>query len=390
MTGIWGWKRKGRRGRKNKSGSFVLKSQFMAQRLKNISIQGYKSIADLDLPLNKLNILIGANGAGKSNFISLFNFLRHLVERRLQVTVREAGGAEKLLHYGSKTTPAIFVQLDFPPNYYRVTLRPSDDDSLFIESEDTGYHNKQQYTSPYWENVASGAIESKLKAAAKSRPVPDYVYGVLKNWRVYHFHDTSASASVKKTGQISDNLFLREDAANLAAFLYLMREEHPKHYERIVRTVQLVVPMFRDFLLRPDPFNPETIRLEWLDRDSDYIFGASELSDGSLRFICIATMLLQPNRPSLILLDEPELGLHPAAIQILAGLLKKASALAQLIVSTQSVALVSAFEPEDILVVEHHDKNTTFQRLEAESLNSWLSEYSLGELWEQNIIGGRP
>jgi predicted ATPase len=361
----------------------------MAYSLKKITVRGFKSIEEVSLPLNNLNILIGPNGAGKSNFISLFNFLRQLVEQRLQVTVREAGGAERLLHYGSKKTSAIFVQLDFPPNYYRVSLLPSEDDNLFIESEKTGFHNSQ-YPSPYWEEVSSGVTESKLISAAKSEAVSDYVYWVLKNWRVYHFQDTSASAGVKKTGQINDNLFLREDATNLAAFLYLMREEHPKHYERIVRTIQLVVPMFRDFQLRPDPFNPEAIRLEWLDRDSDHIFSASELSDGSLRFICITTMLLQPNRPDLILLDEPELGLHPAAIQILAGLLKKVSALSQLIVSTQSVALISSFEPEDIVIVEHHEKHTSFKRLEAEPLQEWLHEYSLGELWEKNVIGGRP
>lgn len=361
----------------------------MALSLESISIRGYKSIAAVDLELNSLNILIGANGAGKSNFISLFNFLRHLVEQRLQVRVREAGGAERLLHYGSKNTSDLYIALRFPPNLYRVWLKPTENDSLFIESEETGFH-KDQYLKPYWEVVAAGTMESSLKAAAKLGGVPKYVYEVLRDWRVYHFHDTSAGAAVKKTGQINDNLFLREDAGNLAAFLYRMREEHPKHYERIVRTIQLVVPMFRDFLLRPDPFNPDSIRLEWLDRDSDYIFGASELSDGSLRFMCITTMLLQPNRPSLILLDEPELGLHPAAIQILAGLLKKSSTFGQLIVSTQSVALVSAFAPEDVVVVEHHDKVTTLQRLEAASLNSWLSEYSLGELWEKNVIGGRP
>lgn len=361
----------------------------MAQSLESISINGFKSIARVDLPLHNLNILIGANGVGKSNFISVFNFLRHLVERRLQVTVREAGGAENLLHYGSKETSSIFIQLDFPPNHYRVSLQPSEDDNLFIESEETGFHNPA-YPTPLWKSIASGTTESKLKATAESQYIPGYVYDVLKNWRVYHFHDTSTNAAVKKTGQINDNLFLREDAANLAAFLYLMQEKEPKHYERIVRTVQLVVPMFRDFLLRPDPFNPDTIRLEWLDQDSDYIFGAGELSDGSLRFICITTMLLQPNRPDLILLDEPELGLHPAAIQILAGLLKKVSALSQLIISTQSATLVSAFEPEDVIVVEQHEKNTTFRRLEAEQLGNWLGEYSLGELWEKNVIGGRP
>jgi predicted ATPase len=256
--------------------------------------------------------------------------------------------------------------------------------------EQTAFHDKSSYESPYWVKVAEGAKESQLKIVAQTDKIPSYVYKVLKNWRVYHFHDTSASAAVKKTVSIQDNLFLREDAANLAAFLYLMREQHPKHYQRIVRTVQLVVPMFRDFQLRPDAFNPDTIRLEWLDRDSDYIYGASQLSDGSLRFICLATMLLQPKRPDIILLDEPELGLHPAAIQLLAGLIKKAAANSQLIISTQSVALVSAFAPEDIVVVEHHDKVTTLKRLETEELQDWLSEYSLGELWEKNVIGGRP
>jgi len=362
----------------------------MAQTLKSIEITGFKSIANVDLHLNDLNILIGANGAGKSNFISVFKFLRQLVERRLQVTVREAGGAEKLLHYGSSESSSIFIQLNFPPNHYRVSLMPTEDDNLFIESEETAFHNLQKHEEPYWRTIASGATESKLKSAVISQPIANYVYEVLKSWRVYHFHDTSSSAAVKKTSQINDNLFLREDASNLAAFLYLLQEKRHKYYERIVRTVQLVVPMFRDFLLRPDPFNPETIRLEWLNKQSDYIFGASELSDGSLRFICIATMLLQPNRPDLILLDEPELGLHPAAIQILAGLLKKASVFSQLIVSTQSAALVSAFEPEDIVVVEQKDKNTTFRRLDAAQLGDWMVEYSLGELWEKNVIGGRP
>jgi predicted ATPase len=362
----------------------------MAPRLEKIVIKGYKSIATAEVKLRSLNILIGANGAGKSNFISVFSFLRRIAERRLQVTVREAGGAEKLLYYGSKATPDLDLELDFSPHLYRLRLTASEVDDLYIKLEKTGISEAKPYTTPTWSNISSGTAESGIPLAAPLRETPHAIYSSIKDWRVYHFHDTSASAAVKKTGQINDNLFLREDAANLAAFLYRMREEHPKHYARIVRTVQMVVPMFQDFLLRPDPFNPETIRLEWQGRDADYIFSASALSDGSLRFICLVAMLLQPNRPALMLLDEPELGLHPAAIEVLAGLIKKASSLTQLVVSTQSVALVSAFVPEDILVVEHRDKQTSLQRLEADRLHNWLHEYSLGELWEKNVIGGQP
>ena len=195
---------------------------------------------------------------------------------------------------------------------------------------------------------------------------------------------------MKKKGSINDNLFLREDAGNLAAFLNLMRHNNPKHYERIVKTIQLVVPNFKDFLLRKDPYNEEMIRLEWLDINSDFIFSASELSDGSLRFICLATMLLQPERPGLILIDEPELGLHPLAINILASLIRKAAHFSQLIVSTQSSDLVSEFDASDIVVVENKTRSTTFTRLDKSKLDYWLQEYSLGEIWDKNLIGGRP
>jgi hypothetical protein len=209
---------------------------------------------------------------------------------------------------------------------------------------------------------------------------------------VYHFHDTSDSAKAKKTAQINDNLYFKEDASNLASFLFLMQEAYSSHYDRIEKTIALVVPMFSEFVLRPDPLNPETIRLEWLSKNSDHIFSASDLSDGSLRFICLCVLLLQPQpfRPDLILLDEPELGLHPSAIQILGGLLKKTSHFSQLIVSTQSADLVSCFEPEDIIVVKSNEGKSSFERLAEEELKDWLTEYSLGEIWEKNIIGGRP
>jgi predicted ATPase len=355
--------------------------------LKEIHIEGYKSIRSARLKLNSLNVLIGANGSGKSNFIACFKFLHLAAEQLLQQTVAKLGGAERLLYYGSKVTPELKIFLDFSPNFYAITLEPTEKDNLIVEAEQIGFQSGD-YLSPYWKNIKF--YDKELSLYNMRDGMGKYVKEKVESWRVYHFHDTSPSARIKKNNRINDNLFLREDGANLAAFLYAMQQQYPKHYERIVKTIQMIIPIFKDFLLRPMVENPEFIRLEWRDKNSDYIFDISDLSDGSLRFIAIITMLLQPNRPALILLDEPEMGLHPFAIKILAGLLKKIAHFSQVIVATQSVELVSEFEPEDIIVAEQKENASTFHRLEAEPLKGWLSSYSLGQLWQKNIIGGRP
>jgi predicted ATPase len=357
-------------------------------KLKEIKIDGYKSIKSQTIKLKDINLLIGQNGAGKTNFISLFRFLRNIIEGRLK-NVSLKAGAENLLFYGSKETKAIEIFLDFSPNVYEITLQPSNIDSLIVANERCGFHD-HYYPKPYWESVISSDEESGLSKNVKKSKITSYVYDVLSEWRVYHFHDTSESAGVKKYCSISDNMFLFEDASNLAAFLYVLKETQNEYYERIVKTVQLVIPFFKDFVLRPNPLNEENIRLEWQDKFSDKTFSANEFSDGSLRFICMATLLLQKTLPKVILLDEPELGLHPSAITILAGLLKKASKRSQVIVSTQSVNLVNEFDAEEIIVVERDNEQTVFNRLESAKLESWLEDYSLGELWDKNVIGGKP
>ena len=363
----------------------------MPHKLNKIIVEGFKSIRKLDIEINDLNILIGPNGAGKSNFIGLFKFLREVIEARLQVYTGIAGGANKILHYGSKTTPKLHISLDFDPNYYEFSLLPTANDSFLFQNEFCYF--KTSVDTLYNENINNGGSESKLEENAKKTiigSVPKYVFEVLTSWRLYHFHDTSAEAGVKKSGDYNDMYYLRGDASNLAAFLNHMQKSNEKHYDRIVKTVQLVVPYFKDFVLRPGALNKNAIMLEWQDKNSDMIFNANDLSDGSLRFICLATLLLQPSLPSLILLDEPELGLHPSAITLLGSLIRKTSKKVQIIISTQSVNLVNEFEPQNILVVENKNSNSTFRRLDQESLNTWLEEYSIGELWEQNILGGKP
>ena len=197
---------------------------------------------------------------------------------------------------------------------------------------------------------------------------------------------------MRKTAKVNDNDFLRADGANLAAFLYYLKEKHSDSYSLIQRTVQRVAPFFDDFQLRPLKLQPDTIRLEWRHKNSDQYFDASSLSDGTLRFITLATLFLQPveHRPSAILVDEPELGLHPYAIEMVASLIRQASIDTQVIVSTQSSLLLDHFEPDDVLVANRVNGGTQVARLDSKHLGRWLTDYSLGQLWEKNELGGRP
>ncbi len=345
----------------------------------------------MDLQLWTLNVLIGANGAGKSNLISLFTLLNQIVQLNLQTYVGQHGGAESLLHFGRKTSSQIVIDLTFGANGYKATLVPTSDDSLIFSSE-TCWGQGYQYVAPYPISLGRGHKESGLKAEveAKKGKIASYVYNAMTSWKVYHFHDTSDGAKVKQAGDIDDNATLREDASNLAAFLFLLKSKHGESYRRIVQTIRLAAPFFRDFILRPNRLKPDKIRLEWGEEGSDEYFNAGSLSDGTLRFICLTTLLLQPTLNTTVVIDEPELGLHPFAISLLAEMLQSAATKTTVIVSTQSVPLVNQFTPEDLVVVDREDGQSVFRRLPPEGTKEWLDDYGLGDLWEKNVLGGRP
>ncbi|WP_415883839.1 AAA family ATPase [Neptuniibacter sp. QD34_54] len=355
-----------------------------SDQLSEIVIEGYKSIEHCQMEMGCLNVLIGANGAGKSNFISFFRLIAVLLDHRLQSLVGKAGGPDALLYYGRKKTEALKAELYFGNNGYKFELEPTNDNRMMFQREALWWNMSGD------KGVCSGHFESE---ADKHRSgIKQYTLPIMSRWRVYHFHDTSDSAKVKQTHRINDNDYLREDGGNLAAFLYRLKKNHFSQYKRIVKTIQMVAPFFGDFYLRPSPDNEDYIQLEWTEKEQDVPFKASELSDGTLRFILLATVMLQPEEymPSAIIVDEPELGLHPYAINVLAELIKSASNEHQLIISTQSVELVNQFEAEDLIVVDKYKGASTFKRLNSEALSEWLEDYSLGELWKKNLLGGRP
>lgn len=362
-------------------------------KLHALHVRGFKSIRDQKLVLDSLNVFIGGNGAGKSNLVGVFHLLNRVVNQQLQIYTGEAGGANAILHFGRKHTDTLFIQTEFftKPghlNIYEFELKPTNEDRFIFEREQTNYWNKTRYDQPYDDEVWSGHVEARLAESKKN--IAKYIRVHLRSYRIYHFHDTSSSARVKQTGDLADNRFLREDAANLAAFLYVLEKREPNHFQNIVETVRQVAPFLKRFKLEPSSLNPDKIRLEWEENGSDTYFSAAALSDGTLRFICLATLLLQPMPPSIIIIDEPELGLHPAAIQVLAGLLESAATRTQLMVATQSVTLINQLKPEHVWVVDREDGQSIFRHLKEIDMSSWLEDYALGELWEKNILGGRP
>ncbi len=349
--------------------------------LDGILIRGFRSISHAAVNLRPLNVLIGANGSGKSNFISAFSFLRAVNRGQLQDYVGKAGGADRILHFGSKVTSELEMQISFSGGGvgYAISLSPNDIDELHVKA--TG------------RRPANDQPERMRFADAPVYPLPSrHISELIERLQLYHFHDTSASAPIRQTADVNDNRYLRPDGANLAAFLYFLRHKHAASYGLIRRTVQLVTPFFDDFVLEPQALNENKIRLGWRQRGSDAYFDVSSLSDGSLRFIALTTLMLQPVelRPSVIILDEPELGLHPFAITTLASLIKQVSVETQVVLATQSPRLLDHFRPEDVLVAERVAGQTRFTRLDGAALERWLEDYSLGQLWEKNQFGGRP
>lgn len=350
--------------------------------IRTISIEGFRSIAELrDLEMRPLNVLIGANGSGKSNFLGALQLLRTAIRSASRTSdyVQRSGGANRLLHFGSKTTRSVSFSIRFRDGLadFNVDMPYGADDQLFPSIAAT------EPPSDFARN---------LEVQPGMMPALEFLRSRLESWRLYHFHDAGSTSPMKTTGDVHDNRHLRPDGANLAAFLYFLRKRHESSYAHIRRTIRLTAPFFDDFALEPLALNEDKIRLEWRHADSDAYFDASSLSDGSLRFIALATLLLQPVslRPSVVFLDEPELGLHPHAITLLASLLKQASVESQVIVATQSPILLDHFEPEDVLVAERVNGATELRRQDAEALKVWLEDYSLGQLWEKNELGGRP
>lgn len=365
-------------------------------RLERITLKGFKTIHELvDFEPGSRTVLIGPNGAGKSNFVSFFRMMSWALSGpdKLALHVSQQGGSRRLLHDGPAHTREIEAELTIRTaageNEYAFRLFHAAGDMLVFATEQYRFTRAGEQHKAPWKELGAGHKDPQLLAAALEHKTAHVIRTLLQKMVVYQFHNTSDTARIRGKWSTNDNRWLKEDAGNLAPVLHRLRTREPRYYQRIVDTIRLVLPMFSDFELEPDG---DDLMLAWRERDTDEVFSASQASDGFLRIVALITLLLQPAQdlPDVLILDEPELGLHPSAIDVVGGLIAAAATRIQIIAATQSVPLVDCFDPEDIVVVERPDRASTFKRLDPAALEEWLEAYSVSELWEKNVIGGRP
>ncbi|UQZ90059.1 recombinase RecF [Deltaproteobacteria bacterium Smac51] len=357
----------------------------MERFIQKISIEGFKSIRSLrDFPLNRgLNVLIGANGAGKSNFLEFFKLMEMTALNGLNEYVAKMGGAESFLFQGAAATERIEIKLNISGqscDSYKFTLNRTVKDS-FVESSAITFTPNQRIP------------DSDDPWAAKDS-ADAFLHEAVKNWRVYHFQNTTAFSTLRKSSSVHDSDIYYSDGSNIGAFLWGLKQRQPKFYDRIETAVKQILPFFSHFDLNPvkDESQPDNqhVWLYWRQKGSEYRYKPWQFSDGTLRFIALATALLQPNPPAVIVIDEPELGLHPQALSFLAGLMHEAAFKSQLIMATQSPDLLNTMEPEDIITVNTHRGESIFERLKRDNLAAWLEEYAIGDLWWKNVIQAGP
>lgn len=362
----------------------------MTHQLTRIRVAGFRSIKGVDLELGPVTVLIGPNGAGKSNLLGALTMARMLALRSLQIFVGRQGGATFLMHYGPKQTPAIELGLEFSTegghqHCYEARLGYGADESLLFLQERAGFREGTE--QPWkWCSLGAGHRESRLEEESERHATVRTVNWLLRRLDFYHFHDTSANSPLRTLSKAQQDRYLRSDGSNLAAFLLALRDSSDEGcraaWKRIHGLVRRVAPFVRE--LQPVAIGTQGVRLDWVD-DRGETFGPAHLSDGTLRAIALFTALGQPAElaPLVSSIDEPELGLHPAALTILCGLIQSVAAHRQVIVSTQSPAMLDHFAPEDVVVAERKEGATELRRLDPEPLSSWLEEYSLSELYEE-------
>ena len=371
--------------------------------IESVHIRGFRSLANVEVnDIPKAAVFIGANGSGKSNFIRFFEMMSWMLRsRKLAEFVEKQGGADDQLFGGNRVTPRIEAEIrmrtDAGRNDYKFSLSHAHPDRFFFSEEQFRFNRDARQGEARWDPLGSAHEEARIVEAAQAVGPQDFnpttasvIVNLLRECSVYQFHDTSDSSNFKKRCDIEDNIRLRSDGGNLAAILHRLEREDIKRFELINKQISRILPVFDRFEIEE---SYGKVLLRWKGKEKSKTFGAHLTSDGSLRFFALATLLNLPSGmlPDILLLDEPELGLHPAAVSLVGGMIKSLAVDRQIIIATQSPLLVDSFGLDEIFVLELQEGRTKFRKLKPDDYQAWLDDsFTPGELWQKNLLGGRP
>lgn len=360
----------------------------MVAKLKSIELENWKSLKNLRLDFEDVNVLIGPNGSGKSNLVQFFYMLNMMMTGSLQLFIGRSGGANSLLHYGSKNT--IFIdskltfQTDNATDNYAFRLIHGAPDTFVFANENITYKTVDHPGPPIEREFGAGHKESFLNNhKVQQNEVFAFIKKMLSGVRYFQFHDTSNEAHIRSYAREDNNWFLFYNGGNVAAVLLRLKREFPDAYSEVTERVRESVPAFRDFVLEPEQGQ---LLLNWTDNYRGQLFGPHQLSDGSIRIIALHTLLALPPQlsPSVAIIDEPELGLFPRAIETLVDAIRSASNHCQIVLATQSNRLVRYLNPTSLICCSWRDGQSTVERVNPIEQFEFMDNYTLGDYIERN------
>ena len=398
-----------------------------------IKIEGFRSFKKVELEMPRLAVLIGPNGGGKSNFVDLLMLMAEAGNGELAVGVNKRGGFRNIA-FGFEPTGEVLVEFSFkglrdpasemeplPPLItlakkpfditYRVTLRglgvnfrvweeqlhqvSVDPEQITFEIDRDATRTLFKWRIISQEGEEPKSVEdvelaiSQVKDANKFRP-PYAVFQELRQWAFYRDIDVGPESPVRQPVLIRPATRLLSDGTNLSSVFFTIQQEHPDDWDDILGILKTAYPDFVKLTV-PAGGGDGKVHLRWFERPNEKQgLSANLLSDGTLKLLCLVAILKSPNPPPLICIDEPELGLHPDWIELVAELMQDAATRTQVIVATHSPQIVAKLDPDQVIVTEKVEAETHLTQLKTRDLEKWLKDFSLAELWLSGEIGGRP
>jgi len=381
-------------------------------KINHIKIEGFRRLKEIDLPIRPLMVIIGANGVGKTSLLDAYSLLSASATGGLNSKLSQFGGLSSVLTRDDADCVTLFVDMDVPgykPLEYEISLTTKgagyaisreilsqtrnknkhaeafkhidskDNDIKYFETE------KEVLIRPNWEY---DPLETSLFQVPKMFRQPEELRRILGSVTQYHVLDVGSRAPVKLPQQMKPADLPGADGEDLIPFLYYLRESNRERYEAIEDSLRAAFPNFES--LSFPPVAAGMLTLTWKDRNFRKPFFMHELSEGTLRFLWLVSLLQSPGLSTVTMIDEPEVSLHPELLSFLADLMREASKRTQLIIATHSDRLIRFLEPKEVVVMDSDDDGcTTAQWGDTLDLDDWLKEYSLDEVWRMGRMGGR-